>query len=168
MKRAFNPVAHAFPLIDQLQPASAVLYLAGEFHDAKINPDLPMTKDDALEVKAYFELAYLNMQQGGGSGESWGMLCAGVNLALILAEKGIGHEHLEAIEVALDGIFEAKVRGDKTGRWGFSGRALRDVGNALDILAAQLEVASRREVFTARQQIQQRMDEGNVYRAVAA
>jgi len=150
------------------RPASAVWDIAPMLYAARRIPDQPMTRGDALEVEAYSEFAYLNMVQGQGSDESWNMLAVAMNVAMVLAEMGLGEDHTEEIRTALDGLFAAKVRGERTGRWGFDGPAIVSVRRGLDVHIAQLEVATRREIDQARATVQQRVKEGLTYEVAPA
>lgn len=161
MKPAFTPAARP-------QPVSALLHVALPHHAALANPDQPMTADHASEVLTFAELAYLNLVQGSGSAESWSCIAMSANLAMILAEMDVGEDQLEALDTAIGAIFQAQARGERTGRWGFTGDAMKKVRHMLDVYAWQLKAATRAEVLHARDTMMKRLAKGHVYRLAAA
>lgn len=117
----------------------------------------PMTHDDYQSMTAYYRLAYENALRGSASEETWGCLALGSNMALILAEKGIGAEWIEKIQEGQEALMRANARGEQIGSWRMDGMGAKVLGEVLDILDGQLEVATRGEIIEARDIILKRM-----------
>ena len=116
-------------------------------------------------------LAYwLNLEQlrtGEASEEAWSVVVTALNIGLALTETGIGAEHEQAMNAALEGAFRAKVRSAKSGNFRLDGDAMRDIEAALAIHDGQMEIASRAEITAAMRLVSLRIDEGHAYREVA-
>lgn len=134
------------------------------FHQT--NPNQPMIAKDATDVSSYYWKAFDNMLGPAASGDSWGILVASLNVAMVLAEMGYGRECVPELKLALDGAFRCWNRGVKTGRWGFDGPAIGAIREALHTHDAQLEHATRADIMLAMETIKERERNGDVYRGV--
>jgi hypothetical protein len=97
------------------------------------------------------------MRSGRGNEESWSTLACMTNIAVVMAEQGIGGEHLALIARALDGIRRAKERGRASSRWAFDGDALAAMEHALAIHDAQLQVATIGDTRAALAEVERRI-----------
>lgn len=87
-----------------------------------------------------------------------------LNIGLILCEMGIGGDDIELLfQRALDGVFRAKLRGEKLNRWRLDGAAIEDVRICLELHDQQLELATKAEVKQAILTVDKRISEGHVY-----
>jgi hypothetical protein len=123
--------------------------------------------DQVTDLGVAYWLSFENLRTGDANEESWSCVACSLNVALVLCEKGIGAEYVDAIVTALDGCFRAKIRSAKTGNFRLDGEALRDIETALVIHDSQLELAKRFEVQEAMNTIYKRLKDGNVYQEAA-
>lgn len=160
MKQIWNPDDRPIPL-------SAYAYIHEALESARLNRNLPMSHSDFLEMTMYHHLAYENILRGSASEESWGCLALASNIALILAELGYGEEHIGLIQSGQDGLLRAKSRGEQAGSWRLDGMAAKEMGEVIEVLDAQLEIATRGEIVEARNIILQRMADQEAASAAA-
>jgi hypothetical protein len=116
-------------------------------------------------------LAYwLNLEQlasGDANEEAWSVVVTALNIGLALVEAGIGAEHEQTFNRALDGAFRAKTRSTRTGSYRLDGGALTEIKAALAVHDGQMDIASRTEVVAAMTLVRRRIDEGYVYKDAA-
>ena len=98
---------------------------------------------------------------------AWNNVTCSLNVAMLLCERGFGEEHLPLLIRALEGMFKAKQRGERTGRYRLDGDGLRAVKEALEVHDAQMLHVTPRDMIWADQELKKRMAEGNVYTAEA-
>jgi hypothetical protein len=139
------------------QPASAYGDICMDLWASMRNKDMPMTRDDYLQMVSYHRLAFENTLRGSASEESWGCLALASNIALVLAELGYGEDYIAMIQQGQDALLRAKERGEKSASWRLDGMGAKTIGDMLDVLDAQLEIATRAEIMDARNIILQRM-----------
>jgi hypothetical protein len=123
--------------------------------------------DQVTDLGVAYWLSFENLRTGDANEESWSCIACALNVALVLAEKGIGAEYEGALVKALDGAFRAKTRSARAGNFRLDGEALRDIETALQIHDQQMTLAKRWEVTAAMQTIYKRLAEGNVYKEAA-
>lgn len=127
-----------------------------------------MTAHSSIELKMFNWKAFENMKMGHGSDNALELVVSALNIALALCEMGFGEEWIPTINLALSWAFRAKVRGDRTGKWGFDGPAIKAITDALEVHDLQMEHASKAELLAAIDIVRERVAEGNVYRAEPA
>lgn len=125
----------------------------------------PLREDQTADLGVAYWLAFENLRVGSASEESWSIVSCALNVALVLAERGIGPEHEADLVLALDGAFRAKMRSETSSTFRLDGDALRDIEHALQVHDAQMQIATRAEVSQAMEAIYKRMEAGNVYQA---
>jgi hypothetical protein len=125
----------------------------------------PLNGDQLTDLGAAYWLSFDNLRKYDANEESWSCVVCALNIAMALAESGIGEEYEADIVKALDGAFRAKVRSAKTGTFRLDGEAMLAIEHALHIHDSQMELATRAEVTAAMELVRRRVDEGNVYRA---
>lgn len=140
------------------RPTSAFAEIYPAMWAAMANGQQPMTHDDFQSMTAYYRLAFLNMQLGSASEETWDCLALGANMALVLAEQGFGQEWVPRIQEAQDGLLRARSRGSKLGSLRLDGPGLAAMADTLDVLEEQLTIATRAEVLHARDIVLERID----------
>lgn len=151
MKQQWNPATRQ-------RPTSAWADIYPAMWSAMANGRQPMTHEDYQTMTAYFRLAFLNIQQGSASEETWNCLALGANMALILAENGIGEEYIPKIQAAQGSLMRAKGRAATTGSLRLDGAGLAAMRELLDVYEGQLEIATRNEILAARDTVQERLD----------
>lgn len=156
MKPAFNPAAR--PL-----PATAIAMTEVERWRAENNRALPMTGNDKLTLMADNYAALYMMSIGQGWPEHMATVITAMNIGMVLTEMGFGREYAAAMRAGLDGVWRAKNRGEQTGKWGFDGPGLVAVREAMQVLEAQLEHASRQDLIDAIHTIHERYGKNIVY-----
>lgn len=123
----------------------------------------PMTDDQISDLALAFRLAFANMLNGHADEQNWSTIVCSLNIGLIMAEKGIGQEYEPQFNIALEGAFRAKIRGDRTGAWGFDGPAIQAIKEAFSIHEAQIELATKAQILDAMHEVHRRIDEGNIF-----
>lgn len=117
----------------------------------------PLHEKQTRDLGIAYHVSFDLMRSGRGTEETWSALACSMNIAIVMAEQGIGSEHLAPLVRALDGIKRAKERGRLTGRWALDGDAITAIENALAIHDAQLEAATTGEVRAALAEVERRI-----------
>lgn len=125
--------------------------------------DCGFEADYCAELASSYWLFFEQLKMHVASENAWANICVPLNIALLLCEQGIGEEHTQTIISALDSVFKAKLRGEKTGTYRLDGAGIRAVSEALTVHDAQMELATKREVLIARDEMHRRLAAGNVY-----
>lgn len=123
----------------------------------------PLADDQITDISGSYWLSLANMKQGTGSMESCAFVGQALNLAMVLAEQGIGREHLDDIVVGLDAVAKANFRGLHRGSYRLDGPGMHAVSFAMEVHDEQLRVAHRKEIVQAIAEVNARIDSGNVY-----
>lgn len=123
----------------------------------------PLTDEQMNELGVAYRLAFLSMLDGRACEDHWAVCVVSLNIALVLAEWGIGENCIPEIKLALDGAFRSKTRANKTGRWGFDGAAIQAIQVAFDIHDEQLLYASKQMLKEAKDEVHRRADAGIAY-----
>lgn len=138
---------------DPRRALSAALRLDTMAHNRRRLNDAQI-RDMGISYRIAFDL----MRSGRGERANLATLECMTNIAIAMAEHGIGHEHAGSLERALGGIDRAERNGRATGRWLFDGDALSAVDTALDIHDAQLEVTTIGDAREAIKEAERRID----------
>ncbi|WP_447639563.1 hypothetical protein [Pandoraea norimbergensis] len=120
--------------------------------------DLSQTNDIGLA----YHLSFNAVQGGYATEEAWSQLACSMNIAMLLAEQGVGSERLGDIRCAQDALMRAKARGERTGKWGLDGDGIRDLRAAITAHDAQMATASKAQVQHAISEMHRRMKAGDV------
>lgn len=123
----------------------------------------PLNDDQLTDLAAAYWLALDAMVRGSSSEDEWSVVTCALNVALILAEHGVGADYEADIIAALDGAFRAKVRAEQKGAWRFDGEALRSIRTALHVHDQQVAAATRAQLRAAMIEVHRRIDQGLVY-----
>ena len=126
-----------------------------------------MSDEQTVDLSVANWVAFNNMTLQSSSEFDWNIVTGALNMAMVLAEGGIGDEHMDLFLRALDGTFRAKLRGEKTGVWRFDGEALNNIRTALELHDQQCKLSTRMEMVQTIQTVRRRVDDGHVYRAEA-
>lgn len=94
-------------------------------------------------------------------------LASGVNVSMVLAERGLGEGYSAQIGAAQDAMVRFKINGDR-GRWLLDGPNLAALVDWLAIYEAQLEATSQQEAMDALDEVGKRVRRGLVFEVMAA
>jgi hypothetical protein len=139
--------------------------IAGQHAAAEDNT--PIVAEDQTDLHIAYRLAFEAMCNGASSEENWSVVVVSLNVALILSERGIGHEYEPYLVKALDGAFLAKIRAGRHGVWRFDGPAINDIRTAFEIHEEQIRLTTKAEVRSALQEVYNRINQGHIYREAA-
>ncbi|MCA7945626.1 hypothetical protein LGM32_17305 [Burkholderia vietnamiensis] len=126
--------------------------------DARAHGRRQLHDSQMRDLGIAYRIAFEQMRSGRGDVSTWSTIHGMTHMAIAIAERGIGHEHADALERALAGIERAERHGIATGRWLFDGDALSAVGAALNIHDAQLEAATIGDAREAITEAERRID----------
>jgi hypothetical protein len=126
----------------------------------------PMSESQARDLGIAYHVAFDRMLRAGDE-EAWNTVTCSLNIALVLAEHGLGKEYEPALVRALDGTFRAKLRAERTGRWAYDGDAINDIRDAFALHDEQMKIATVAEARAALAEVHRRIDAGNIYRTAA-
>lgn len=94
-------------------------------------------------------------------------LASGVNVSMVLAERGLGAEYSAQIGAAQESMLRLRINGGR-GRWLLDGPSLVALVDWLAIYEAQLESASQQEAINALDEVCKRVRRGQVFEVTAA
>lgn len=89
-------------------------------------------------------------------------LASGVNVSMVLAERGLGTEYSELIGSAQAAMVRFKINGDR-GRWLLDGPSLNALRDWLNVYEAQLEATSQQEALDALNEVDKRVRRGQIF-----
>jgi hypothetical protein len=127
----------------------------------------PLHGSQLTDLGAAYWLSFTGLTSGAATEEQWSCVVCALNIALTLAEVGIGAECEPDIIAAMDGAYRAKIRSAKSGNFRLDGPAITAITQALHWHDQQMAVAHRNEIVTALATVQRRVMEGNIYEVAA-
>ena len=89
-------------------------------------------------------------------------LASGVNVSMVLAERGLGTGYEEQIGGAQTAVFRLKQNGDR-GRWLLDGPGLNALREWLELYEAQLEACAQQEAMDALNEVDKRVRRGQIF-----
>jgi hypothetical protein len=122
-----------------------------------------LNEEQVTDLGIAHHLAFAQMLAGAATLQNWAVVVCSLNIAVVLADRGLGQEHLPRFIEALKGANRAKRRGDKTGRYGFDGPAIQAIQDAFDVHEEQIKIARKDELVAAVQEVHRRADAGIAY-----
>ena len=158
-RKAYRPRrADPFAAIARLGSAAAAVSTA------------PLDADQLVDLGIGYHHALTALRTGAGGWSDANDLAMAANVALLLAEVGIGGEYLPAIRDAQDAIVALLARGQRVGRYVFDGPGLVAVTELLSVHDAQLEceACTSAVMVGVLAEIRRRMADGQVLQAVPA
>lgn len=123
----------------------------------------PLREDDVSQLSTRYLFALEDLKRGAATEKSWAYVTTALNMALGMAESGIGAEYLADIVPALEAAARARVRGEATGMYRLDGEGIAAITHVLMIHDAQCEVATPDDVLLAEKVIAVRIAEGHVH-----
>lgn len=130
---------------------------------ARYESATPLRDDQLTDLGSAYWLSFHGLTNGDATEEQWSCVVCSLNIAMALAEAGIGAECEQDVVIAMDGAFRAKIRSERTGNFRLDGDAVRDITAALHMHDEQMKLAHRREIEGALLTVQQRVKAGHVY-----
>lgn len=112
-------------------------------------------------------VAFEAMRDGKATDGDFDTLAAVVSVAMVRCEE-IGREGVELCQEAQGCLMDAKVRHERTGRWGFDYRALQAIPAAIEIHEQLLALSTPRQMMDAMREVVKRMNAGQVHEVVHA
>lgn len=126
------------------------------------------TLDDTQKTRLAVHLR-VNLQAlatGEADENAFHNLAGGVNVSMVLAERGCGIEHEETIGNAQMALVRLRANGNR-GRWLMDGPGLVSLKAWLDVYEAQLEVVSQQETLDALEEVRKRVEKGWIFKEAA-
>lgn len=122
-------------------------------------------QEDLTELGTAYWGSFGDITTGAAREDSWHYVAGSLNMALLLCEAGLGEEHTPLIIAAQDGIFKAKLRGERTGSYRLDGAGIMAVREALHVHDAQMAHATPNDIAAADAELKKRIAAGDVYSA---
>lgn len=123
----------------------------------------PILDIEQTDLSLAYWLAFEQMTKWQSSEESWSVVVCSLNIALMLAERGIGNEYEPYIVKALNGAFVAKLRAKRHGVWRFDGEAIGAIRQAFEVHDEQIKIATKEEMRDALIEVHARFKNNHVY-----
>jgi hypothetical protein len=127
----------------------------------------PMTRQQIRDISLAAHQSFEALRRGYALEDHWHNLAIALNWTLVLAENGIGNEFVQVANEAVTVAFEAKLRGEDTGRWGFGGDAQNTIRAALELHDEQIEIATIKDLAAAKAVIESRIAAGTYFKREA-
>jgi hypothetical protein len=134
---------------------------AAGFRAVAMNHGIDSTQQADLGVALRVSLELL--RTGKAAEQEFHTLAACINVSLVLAERGIGEDHMQIVKLAQDGLLRLLMRGKQTGRWLLDGPAYAAIRDGVELHEGQLAAVSRREAADAMREVMRRIDRGDVF-----
>jgi hypothetical protein len=122
----------------------------------------PLAAKRQTSIAIGHHIAFEQMLKGP-SDDAWYDLAAGLNMALVLAERGFGDEWIDEIKASMIGMMRAKYRAKRTGTLALDADAIKAIRTVLEIHDQQIAIAKRADIKAAAQTIVARMESGDAY-----
>jgi hypothetical protein len=113
-------------------------------------------------VKIINHSAMTQLTRGLGTRHDWDYISTALNIAIVLAELGVGHEYLEQIKNAMWCHAQCGKRFYTHGKVGYSGPELSVVNLALEVHDAQVDAATVGEMEKAHIEVSRRLRNNNI------
>ena len=125
----------------------------------------PLDSGQKLQLGVVLRTHLEALRTGKADATAFHNLASGVNVSMVLAERGLGDSYSEQIGAAQEAMVRLKVNGDR-GRWLLSGPALVALFDWLAIYEAQLEATSQQEAMDALDEVDRRVRRGQIFEVV--
>lgn len=123
---------------------------------------LPLDSGQKLQLGVVLRTHLEALRTGKADATAFHNLASGVNVSMVLAERGLGAEYSDLIGAAQDAMVRFKVNGDR-GRWLLDGPSLVSLKDWLDVYEAQLEATSQQEAMDALDEVYKRVRRGQIF-----
>jgi hypothetical protein len=122
----------------------------------------PMENEHQLNIGLNYRMAFQSLCSLHAKEEDFHNLAFSINIALILAEMGLGKEWIEQVKAAQVGLMRCLKRSEDTGRWGLDGDAIQLLKEVMKLHDEQLEEATQKQIAQAMQEMLVRLGDGDV------
>ena len=128
-----------------------------------INQRQPLSTEQTRSIGLAYHGALAVMLSSYANESSWAILLSSINVAYLLAEMGICHEHLATISLAQDAMMEIKRYAEVKGDWccNFDDQLKQSIFDALSVHDAQCAIASKHQILEALQIVRTVTEEGS-------
>lgn len=123
----------------------------------------PLDSGQKLQLGVVLRTHLEALRTGKADATAFHNLASGVNVSMVLAERGLGAEYSELIGAAQVAMVRFKHNGDTKGRWILDGPSLVALRDWLSIYEAQLEATSQQEAMDALDEVDKRVRRGQVF-----
>lgn len=127
----------------------------------------PLDRGQKLQLGVVLRTHLEALRLGKADATAFHNLASGVNVSMVLAERGLGKEYSEQIGAAQMAMVRFKRNGDR-GRWLLDGPSLVALLDWMAIYDAQLEIVSQQEAMSALDEVDRRVKRGQVFEVLAA
>ena len=121
----------------------------------------PIALDKAVRVKVINHGSLLALTRGQGTRTDWELVCNALNVAVVLAEAGVGDEYIEEIKAAMMAHAQCGKRFYKGQSFGYTGEQLNAVNIGLEIHDAQIDIATVAQMQDAHVEVAKRINNKN-------
>ena len=122
----------------------------------------PLDSGQKLQLGVVLRTHLEALRVGKADATAFHNLASGVNVSMVLAERGLGAEDSAQIGAAQEAMVRLKVNGD-CGRWLLNGPSLVSLFDWLMVYEAQLEATSQQEAIDALNEVDKRVRRGQIF-----
>ena len=123
----------------------------------------PLDNGQKMQLGVVLRTHLEALRLGRSDATAFHNLASGVNVSMVLAERGLGTEYSEQIGAAQVAMVRFKVNGDTKGRWILDGPSLVALVDWLAVYDAQLEATSQQEAMDALDEVDKRVRRGQIF-----
>lgn len=117
----------------------------------------PIAPGSAVKLKLINHSAMLSLTNGTATKTDWDYICTALNVAVVLAEHGVGDDYFDDIKTAMMAHAACGKRYYNGGRFGYTGEQLTAVNKALEVHDAQVDIATVAEMEKAHMEVARRL-----------
>lgn len=121
----------------------------------------PLLPDQRQDLGLNYWLCF-DVMKRGGSESAWNALAQTANIALVIAEMGIGSEYIDAIKRAQDALMRIDYRQKHSGSWAMDAEGMAALHHCLTIHDSQMEIAERGEIRKCIAEVNKRLTAGDI------
>lgn len=129
---------------------------------ACITKRMPLADDQTRDLGIAYHVSLQAMLSGKGTEQAWSTLACSLNIGVILCEHGICAAALQTIQLAQDALITCRDRARKLKRWAFNGDEIKIIYRAIAIHDEQIAVATKKQVITALNEVNRRIEIGEI------
>lgn len=123
-----------------------------------INNRITLANDQARDLGIAYHASLQAMLTGHGTEQAWSTLACSINIALVLAEKGLGKDSVEIFKAAQTALIESRNRASKLGKWGFDGSGMQQVKTAFAWHDEQIRIATKGQIVDSLKEVRRRIE----------
>jgi len=122
----------------------------------------PIAAENTLRLKLINHGSMKALTDGSATRTDWDYICTALNVAVVLAEYGVGDDYIEQIRAAMLAHAQCGKRMYNGGRLGYTGEQLTAVNLALEVHDAQIDTATVAEMERAHIEVQKRLNNKHI------